>query len=355
MTVFRTDAREEFDLPPGAEGKGGDSSLGSKFKLVDDAYLEQLPPPSWLIADVLLTETVAQVIGAPGTLKSFWALDAAARVRLNLPFHGRPVTPGAVLYVLAEGVRSFGLRVRAWKIHNGHEGPIGINFLTMPVQLADEAEVSALLKAIEHQGVQAPRLTFIDTQARCSVGLEENSNTDMGRLIAGAERIQRETGGTVALLHHTPRDAERERGATAQRGGVDTTLLVTADGDQVTVKVDRQKDGETGLTLAFQKRIIEVADESGSIRTSCVLVPVSDAQRQQAPIGVGDLPASVRAILDALRGAVDGGMSSSQLRLASGLRERTYFDAVARAKKWNLIGGTNRSLQITPLGGGLFV
>jgi hypothetical protein len=329
-----------------------DGAAAPTFKFVDDEYLEQLPPPSWLITDMLLTETVNHIIGAPGSFKSFFALSVAAHIRLDRPFHGRAVTGGPVLYVLAEGVRSFGLRVRAWKIHHNQQGPIGINFLMMPVQLAEENEVSALLKAVEQHGMAAPRLTIIDTQARCSIGLEENSNSDMGRLIAGAERIQRETGGAVAMLHHTPRDADRERGATAQRGGVDATLLVTADGDQVTVKIDRQKDGETGLKFAFQKRVIEI-DDSG--RTSCVLVPVTEAERQQAPTGVGDMPESVRKLLEALRGPVDGGCSTSQLRLASGLKERTYYLALANAKMWNLIDGTSRSLRITPVGRGLFV
>ena len=43
-------------------------------------------------------------------------------------------------------------------------------------------------------------------------------------------------------------------GGNAQRGRVDTTLLVSADGDQLTVKVDRHKDGESNDGCWSQRR-----------------------------------------------------------------------------------------------------
>lgn len=303
-----------------------------RIELVSDAALEAMPLPEYLVQDVIIVGTLVHMIGAPGSGKSFAALDIAAHIRLGLPWHGRAVSAGPVVYVLAEGARSYGGRIRAWRSHHQRSEPIGLHYVIMPVQLGEPAEVRALLTAIATLDTP-PRLIVIDTQARCSIGLDENSATDMGRLIAGAERIVRETGAAVILVHHTPRDAERERGSTAQRGAVDTTLLVQADGDHVTMRIDRQKDGEAGAVLAWRRRIVEV-DDTG--RTSCVLVPVTDEERQR-PRGVGDLTRSVRAVLQALRITAAGGMRTTELARATELAERTHYRAVRSALDLGLI------------------
>jgi hypothetical protein len=52
-----------------------------RFIFVDDAELEARPAPAWLVEDVLVEQSVAQIVGAPGSYKSFLALDLAAHVR----------------------------------------------------------------------------------------------------------------------------------------------------------------------------------------------------------------------------------------------------------------------------------
>jgi len=53
----------------------------------------------------------------------------------------------------------------------------------------------------------APRLVIIDTLNRSLGGLDENSNGDMGALLAILERLAREVGAAVLVLHHTSKAA----------------------------------------------------------------------------------------------------------------------------------------------------
>jgi hypothetical protein len=346
------DGREFEDLD-GGRANGHDAGAErprSRFHIITDSELEQLTPAEQLIDGLIAAESVNLYVGAPGSLKSFLALDQIACIQTGRAWAGRTVRQGHGLYVLAEGAKNFGLRTRAWKAHHGHQGPLGVSFLPQPVQLAERGDVSDLLKAIE-QLPALPVKIFVDTQARCAVGLEENSATAMGQLIAGVERLQRETAAAVTLLHHSPRDADRERGSSALRGAVDTILVLTADGDHLTVRVDRQKDGEAGAALRFRKRVVDLEDG----RTSCVLVPVSEHEQRQGPAGIGDVPPSVRTLLDALRNTFPHGSTSTQLLKATGLPERTFYNAIRAAKGWDLIDSDGKSNRITPLGRTLYV
>lgn len=78
---FADDSREEED--PQHEKADADSQTKSRFKFISDTDLERMPAPAWLVRDVIVCQTVNQIVGAPGSMKSFLALDLAAHVRLG--------------------------------------------------------------------------------------------------------------------------------------------------------------------------------------------------------------------------------------------------------------------------------
>ena len=104
----------------------------------------------------------------------------------------------------------------------------GLAFLPVPVSLADPLDVSAVSVLLADL---RPVLVIIDTQARVTLGLDENSSRDMGRFV----EMLRGTGFSVyarpkltegddideALLDHL-----RERAASAPLAEV---LLASAD------------------------------------------------------------------------------------------------------------------------------
>jgi hypothetical protein len=101
--------------------------------------LDDLPAPEALIDGILYRDTLAWLHGKPGCGKSFIALDWAGCVSTGLPWQDRVVTLGPVLIV-------------------------------------------------------------VDTQARVTVGADENSARDMGELVAAADRLRQAHEGSELTL-----------------------------------------------------------------------------------------------------------------------------------------------------------
>ena len=59
----------------------------------------------------------------------------------------------------------------------------------------------------EQVQAQDIRLVIFDTLARMSLGLEENSASDMGNAVARFDRLRRDGETGVMVVHHTARGA----------------------------------------------------------------------------------------------------------------------------------------------------
>lgn len=118
VSTFADDAREDapdFEMPPGTEANGHDAEPTLRFKFITDDELESLELPEQLIEGLLFVGSHVMIIGDPGSLKSFLALDWAYHIVRGRRWAGRNVKQGSVLYVLAEGKGQFKLRTLAWK------------------------------------------------------------------------------------------------------------------------------------------------------------------------------------------------------------------------------------------------
>lgn len=219
-------------------------------RLIDAADLDELPDPEPLIKGWLYQDTTARIVGQPGAYKSFVALDMAMCVALGRPWHGRPVRQTPVLYVVGEGLAGYKRRVAAWCTVNevARSELRGKLLLTRgSVQIGGEEWPALTQWVLDNKS----GLVVVDTQARASVGFEENSSSDQGLLIRHCDALREQTGGVLLLVHHTGHAngdaAERGRGSSAWRAAVDTELLITKTGELTgVVRCDRQKDAESG-------------------------------------------------------------------------------------------------------------
>lgn len=222
-----------------AEGK-----VGAAFR--SRADLRNMPALEPLVDGFLYLDTVARLVGPPGSYKSFLALDWAASVVTGTPWHGQGVTQGGVVYLVGEGVRGIDARLTAWERHRYGGQPAEVEVFDGIVDLAapgtDAAEWVALGRTLQQR---KPLLIVIDTQARYTPGHEENSSTEMGVLVNNLDTLRRITGACVLLVHHTTRGTDHGRGSTAIEGGVQTELVMTP-GKKGTVKLktEKQKDIE---------------------------------------------------------------------------------------------------------------
>jgi hypothetical protein len=226
----------------------------ARFRLISDSEMENLPKPAALLGDKLTAGGLSVLVGPPGCGKTFVALSWGCSVATGVPFGEDDVMlSGPVVYVAAEGSSGLGARLRAWKLANHVSGPLGMHFITEPVPLLNAAETRHLLSSLQTLP-DAPALIVFDTLARCMIGGDENSTQDMSAFIGGADLIRRETGAHVQVLHHMNAGGERERGNTALRGACDTMLFLKAEGADLTLTCEKQKDG-----VPFPKTLLRLA------------------------------------------------------------------------------------------------
>ncbi|WP_371614767.1 AAA family ATPase [Streptomyces sp. NBC_00454] len=271
-------------------------------ELLDSEALDSIEPLDPIIADLLFRDTLTRVYGASGTFKSFMTLDFAGCVGTGTPWHGQQVNPGPVIYLVAEGMKGIRKRVRAWEQHYGRR-MFGVKFLPRPVQAMDPE----WLVLVELCRRMRPALVVIDTQARVTVGIEENSNTEMGRVVDRMEQLRGASEACVLLVHHAGHDSDRGRGATAVKGALQTELGVERKGKglcdtTITLKTGKQKDDEELGDVVFglhQVALNGEFKEDGSPVTSIVLVPLDPVSVPQARTGHDGRVAEIAAVLDA--------------------------------------------------------
>lgn len=289
-------------------------------ELLDSAALDHIEPLEPVIADVLYKDTLARVYGASGTFKSFMTLDFAGCIGTGVPWAGQEVTQGSVIYLVAEGMRGIRKRVRAWEQHHDRK-MTGVRFLPRPVQAMD----LEWLVLVELCRRFKPALVVIDTQARVTVGIEENSNTEMGRVVQRMEQLRAASEACVLLVHHTGHDGDRGRGATAVKGALQTELGVERKGKglldtTITLKTGKQKDDEELGDITFGLHQVALRKEfkdDGQPVTSIVLVPLDPVAQPQARTGQQGRVEEIAAALDAVNVPLEWGRERVRRRATS--------------------------------------
>ncbi|MEE4489361.1 AAA family ATPase [Streptomyces sp. BE230] len=267
-------------------GRSGDPADALLAELLDAAGLDDMPALEPLVGDLLHRDSLARIIGPSGHMKSFVVIDLAAHVGTGMNWHGHHVAQGTVVYLVAEGARGIRKRVRAWEKHHGLKME-NVHFLPRPVQ-ARGPEWDTLIEAMRRL---QPALIVIDTQARVSVGVEENSNTELGIVVERLDDLRRATGACVLPIHHTGHVGEHGRGASAAKGALQSEFHVSKKGDNatnivVTMKVGKQKDDEEGADIQFGLRVVTLDGEfkaDGRPVTSVVLQSLDNRPRVLEP------------------------------------------------------------------------
>ena len=262
-----------FAAPSSEEGAKLTVERSTAFRFFSIAELFAFEPTAWLVEGVLPSKGLAFVYAPPATYKSFFCLDMALCVALGLPWHGREVQQGPVVYVAAEGnAPEIALRIRAWAERYGSAEAAQFHCLTSSIDLGDPGSVERFLASLPEP---RPRLIVIDTLARCTNRLDENRSTDMGRAVALTDRLREATGATVVLVHHSRKHDSEMRGSGALEAAADTSILLAkAKASRVVrIECEKQKDAPE-----FADFTLELHEQGAS----AVLVEVSPSQRSTA-------------------------------------------------------------------------
>ncbi|MDA7720187.1 AAA family ATPase [Alphaproteobacteria bacterium] len=234
-----------------------------RFLTVEDLYC--LPEPRPLIEGLISENSFCVMYGAPGSGKSFCALDIGLSIAAGMPWHDKQTQQGSVLYIAGEGVGGLKRRVKAFHTHHGLSSIGSFHVLQQAVNFRDEMSVQRLLRSIDRVGGDFSAI-FVDTVARALPGSDENSATDMGAFVDACDRIRHHTGAAVIGVHHSGKDISRGmRGSSALLGAVDTSIEVKNTGGVICLKNEKQKDHAEHPPIYLKMKEVSLIDGSSVV------------------------------------------------------------------------------------------
>jgi hypothetical protein len=123
-----------------------------------------------------------------------------------------------------------------------------------------------------------PALIILDTFARVTAGIDENSAQGVGAAIAVQSSLM-ETGASVMIVHHQGKNSEAgQRGSSALLAACDFELKCEKTEEmQGKVTVTKQKDGEMGQVLGFKMSLESLSPIDPSL-TSLAMHPCDESE-----------------------------------------------------------------------------
>ena len=233
----------------------------------------------WTVDKILPESSALSVVfGPPSGGKSFTVLDLCCSIDSGTLWHGRKVKQKPVLYLAAEGQAGMLKRIEAWKQRRKVDLPT-FALLPMPCLIDEDSQRRELINMITELP-QKPGIIVLDTLARSMTG-DENSTSDMGKVVIAAGILIEETGAQVIIIHHTGKDEARgPRGAIALTGATDSMFKVVRlkEDKKFVLICERQKDDEPFAPMVFRFDVVDTGflTVDGSPVTS--LVPEFDPE-----------------------------------------------------------------------------
>jgi RecA-family ATPase len=210
-----------------------------------------IPEQRWLVEDLVPAEAYGMIMGLPGAAKTFTILDMLLCIACGLPFHGKTVEKGKVLYMYGEGGTGILRRIAAWIEAHPEADPEDIKNNFRMVRKVPKANNRTQMRMLM-LNAKSCKVVVLDTYARHIRGLHENNADEMGLVNEGLQEVRDECGATIIVLHHLGKDGGAERGSTSMRGDMDFMLAVRrGDAGEVIVGISKMKDDEDTLTMSF--------------------------------------------------------------------------------------------------------
>jgi hypothetical protein len=259
-----------------------------RIRILNLNDIENLAPPSFLIADVLTESGLSMLWGRSGAMKSFVALDMAMCVATGLTWHGKATKAGPVVYVAAEGSHGLGRRAIGWTRTRGKDLPTPM-FRLIPHSVAlTSDDLEAMVEAILGLEGRRPSLIVIDTLARTFGTGDENKQADMNAYVSAADRLREATGANVMIVHHSGvHEDRRERGSNVLRGAADTVIKVSRKDDKLDIinqgPEGKQKDAEEFKTIKL--RTAKVAFTQGEQEQTTLILNLREEDGAEEPEG----------------------------------------------------------------------
>lgn len=257
-------ALDEADRPP-------------TFPLLSFDELMLTPPKRWLIDGFLGAGDLGMLFGAPGGGKSFVAIDLVFAAVLGQSFAGKLHIGRPLKVAFATGEGQSGLKHRFTAAANKHQCHHGQNsnahallkqnlIITPKAPQLYETDIPEAINfyvdELKATGVQLD-LLVIDTLHNATLGADENSARDMGKVLGVLKAARESLQCAVLLIHHTNKQGTY-RGSSALHGAADAMFQVKYESYTNFGEVEpfKLKDAPHPEKLFFQLQGDEVAQSA---------------------------------------------------------------------------------------------
>lgn len=274
--------------------------------------LAMIQPPRPFIRGTLMQNEVSVLVGAPGSWKSFLALDWALTIATpdKSVWLGRKVVEHApVLYVTNEGASGLYKRVKAWGSAWKMELPTGFNvFIPEEPLWSIEQSKPVLTEVIAIARSLGAKLIVFDTLSSLFGGIGENGSEDISIITNRLAAIRNNYGIASLIVHHTPKsNPEDARGSGALKGNTDLMVTMVRNGSVATIKTAKVKDHADWRMNVTTTQVEVGKDVDGEVMTSLILGVARDTDedkslREKVLGSIPESPESVttKQVMDAL-------------------------------------------------------
>lgn len=232
-------------------------------KLIDFDNSEDAKPLDFVVEDFLVAKVYNVIWGSDGTGKSLLATDMALCVSHGIPWNGRDVKKGPVLYVAGEGHEDMKNRVKAWKTEKGLlDQPTNFFFTKMEYDLTrseDFQEIFDHFNDIVEAKQCKPPLIIVDTLSSNFGQGSVNDDAIVRPIVHGLMALARETGAAVLLVHHSGKDREKgAMGAFCIQGEAFSKAEVTRCDDEIKLTQKKMRGATEQKPMFFDFKSVDL-------------------------------------------------------------------------------------------------
>jgi len=241
-------------------------------------FTQLITPANWLIKNMFERDNLIMMYGGSGVGKSYAVIDMALSIAHGLEYHGHDTKQGTVVYMAGEGARGIGSRMAAWHQERNVYPTDNILITSRITDFSSDEDVKATIREIR-QREPNPSLIILDTLARASGALDENSTKDMNSLVKLCDVMRHTLGNcSIMIVHHTGKhDSQSARGSSVLRAAMDVEMrLAPLDQGVIELSSTKMKESEpfTPILFGFKTVNLPMLDADGENVRSAVLVEI---------------------------------------------------------------------------------
>jgi hypothetical protein len=265
----------------------------------------------WCIPGLLPQQCTAVIYSPTGTGKTFVALHLALSKAAGLPWFGKPMEGGTVVYLVTED-RS-GVEARAVAAARHMDLPlddIAFEFVTPFAIHADgwAASLIEVLTEIQTRNEQPIVAVFLDTLGASFGGRSQDDAAQMTLATDAMQAVAEHFKCAFVTVHHSGKNEERGmRGSQVLKDRVDAVITLSkAKGGAIAINVEKQRNGALGAPLSCRLEQVDIVTGPGRVEQTCIVADLAIASTASPTIAPAEgkqtkLSGDERAVLEAIK------------------------------------------------------